>query len=94
MPCRPLTASPQVLIDFGLTSASAFAEDKAVDLYVLERAFASTHPASEHLFAEVLKSYAKVAGKKQKGKVAPWKEVERKLSEGECGVRASWGRSG
>ncbi len=39
-----------VLIDFGLSSVSAFAEDKAVDLYVLERAFASTHPASEGLF--------------------------------------------
>ena len=28
-------------------------EDKAVDLYVLERAFASTHPNSEPLFASV-----------------------------------------
>jgi tRNA A-37 threonylcarbamoyl transferase component Bud32 len=26
-------------------------EDKAVDLYVLERAFVSTHPGSEHLVA-------------------------------------------
>jgi len=78
-----LTACLQVLIDFGLTSASTVAEDKAVDLYVLERAFASTHPASEHLFAEVLKSYAEVASKRQKGRAAFWKEVERKLSEGE-----------
>ena len=40
----------QVLIDFGLSFISALAEDKAVDLYVLERAFASTHPNSEPLF--------------------------------------------
>ncbi|WFD22467.1 non-specific serine/threonine protein kinase [Malassezia equina] len=47
-----------VLIDFGLASVSSFWEDKAVDLYVLERAFASTHPASEPLFHRVLASYA------------------------------------
>ena len=36
-----------VLIDFGLGSVSHSEEDMAVDLYVLERAFASTHPKSE-----------------------------------------------
>ncbi|KAJ1647160.1 TP53 regulating kinase [Coemansia asiatica] len=36
---------------------SAMAEDKAVDLYVLERAFISTHPNSEKLFALVLEAY-------------------------------------
>lgn len=50
------------LIDFGLTSASIADEDKAVDLYVLERAFSATHPAAEPLFQEVLKAYA-VSGK-------------------------------
>ncbi|KAJ7281839.1 hypothetical protein C8J57DRAFT_1433606 [Mycena rebaudengoi] len=40
-----------VLIDFGLSFHSALIEDKAVDLYVLERAFSSTHPDSEPLFA-------------------------------------------
>ncbi|KAF1918509.1 kinase-like domain-containing protein [Ampelomyces quisqualis] len=44
-----------VLIDFGLTTASIQDEDKAVDLYVLERAFAATHPAAEPLFQEVLR---------------------------------------
>lgn len=48
-----------ILIDFGLASVSSFWEDKAVDLYVLERAFASTHPTSEHLFQRVLDAYAK-----------------------------------
>ncbi len=40
-----------VLIDFGLSSAGAQPqpEDKAVDLYVLERAFISTHPQAQHL---------------------------------------------
>eukprot|EP00126_Sphaerothecum_destruens_P010734 Sdes_comp20798_c0_seq4m17081 len=38
-----------ILIDFGLSYVSSLAEDKAVDLYVLERAFASTHPKSENL---------------------------------------------
>lgn len=36
-----------VIIDFGLSSTSTLIEDKAVDLYVLERAFASTHPKTE-----------------------------------------------
>ncbi|KAJ2226507.1 TP53 regulating kinase [Coemansia sp. RSA 485] len=46
-----------VLIDFGLSQISQMAEDKAVDLYVLERAFISTHPNSELLFASVLEAY-------------------------------------
>lgn len=32
-----------VVIDFGLSYTSTMAEDRAVDLYVLERAFLSTH---------------------------------------------------
>lgn len=36
----------QVLIDFGLASNSTLAEDKGVDLYVLERAFLSAHSRS------------------------------------------------
>jgi TP53 regulating kinase-like protein len=46
-----------VLIDFGLGSLHASVEDKAVDLYVLERAFLSTHPDAGPLFAEVLRAY-------------------------------------
>ena len=33
-----------VLVDFGLSYFKESAEDRAVDLYVLERAFKSTHP--------------------------------------------------
>lgn len=79
-----------VLIDFGLSSVSAFAEDKAVDLYVLERAFASTHPASEALFQTILNSYAeevtaRSSGKNRGkgGKLGKWEETRRKLEEGE-----------
>lgn len=50
-----------ILIDFGLatqTTTQQQDEDRAVDLYVLERAFAATHPSAEPLFQEVLDSYA------------------------------------
>lgn len=46
-----------VLIDFGLAMQSLQEEDRAVDLYVLERAFGSTHPAAEGLFKDALKAY-------------------------------------
>lgn len=48
-----------VIIDFGLGVQSSQDEDRAVDLYVLERAFVSTHPLAEGLFNEVLRAYAK-----------------------------------
>lgn len=47
-----------VLIDFGLATQSVSEEDRAVDLYVLERAFGSTHPKEEGHFDEVLKGYS------------------------------------
>ena len=43
-----------MLIDFGLGSVSSSEEDMAVDLYVLERAFVSTHPRSEGLVGALL----------------------------------------
>ncbi|KAK4947696.1 serine/threonine-protein kinase bud32 [Elasticomyces elasticus] len=52
-----------VLIDFGLATQSIQDEDRAVDLYVLERAFGSTHPRQEGWFdAEVLQSQAGYRG--------------------------------
>lgn len=51
-------------------------EDKAVDLYVLERAFSSTHPDSEPLFAQVLDAYGKETG-------AKWPAIEKRLDEGQ-----------
>ncbi|ORY59514.1 Serine/threonine-protein kinase BUD32 [Pseudomassariella vexata] len=46
-----------VIIDFGLASQGTQDEDRAVDLYVLERAFGSTHPRAEGLFEVVLDAY-------------------------------------
>merc|ERR1712112_322072 len=50
------------VIDFGLSFQEGVAEDKGVDLYVLERAFLSTHPNTEKLFTEVLDAYSADAG--------------------------------
>ncbi|PQE17666.1 Kinase-associated endopeptidase 1 Bud32 protein [Rutstroemia sp. NJR-2017a BVV2] len=61
-----------VIIDFGLASQSTHDEDRAVDLYVLERAFGSTHSRAEHLFKEVLVAY----GKSFKGALVVLKKLE------------------
>ncbi|KAK4546816.1 hypothetical protein LTR36_001548 [Oleoguttula mirabilis] len=63
-----------VLIDFGLATQSVSDEDRAVDLYVLERAFGSTHPKEEGQFDEVLKAYGESMGK-------PGKVVLRRLED-------------
>ncbi|NXT20532.1 PRPK protein, partial [Syrrhaptes paradoxus] len=52
-----------VLIDFGLSFISGLPEDKGVDLYVLEKAFLSTHPDTEAMFKALLKSYAATSKK-------------------------------
>lgn len=54
---RGQLAGEVVIIDLGLASGSTSDEDRAVDLYVLERAFGSTHPRAECLFGELLESY-------------------------------------
>lgn len=48
-----------VLIDFGLSFIETCAQDKGVDLYVLERAIISTHQNAELFFQEILDSYKK-----------------------------------
>ena len=45
------------MIDFGLSFVSTASEERAVDLYVLERSFVSTHPLSEQLVNVLLQSY-------------------------------------
>lgn len=74
-----LTFPPQVLIDFGLAYNSNLIEDKAVDLYVLERAFSSTHPDSEPLFACVLDAYQRKIGKE-------WSTIGKRLDDGQYQV--------
>ncbi|KAF9265428.1 hypothetical protein L218DRAFT_898101 [Marasmius fiardii PR-910] len=60
---EPNSLTELVLIDFGLAFQSTLTEDKAVDLYVLERAFSSTHPDSEPMFVLVLAAYERKMGK-------------------------------
>ncbi|GAB4817061.1 hypothetical protein N2152v2_004107 [Parachlorella kessleri] len=49
-----------VVIDFGLSYNSTIHEDKAVDLYVLERAFSSAHAGQgPQLFEKVLEAYCR-----------------------------------
>lgn len=71
-PAHQSLAGEVYLIDFGLTSSTIQDEDRAVDLYVLERAFSATHPAAEHLFHEVLEAY----GKSYKGAKSVLKRLE------------------
>lgn len=71
-PAHQSLAGDIYLIDFGLTSSTIQDEDRAVDLYVLERAFSATHPAAEHLFHEVLEAY----GKSYKGAKSVLKRLE------------------
>lgn len=49
-------------IDFGLSKRDIIVEDKAVDLYVLERAISSSHPKSEQFYDFILGSYSKYLG--------------------------------
>ncbi|EOA24698.1 hypothetical protein CARUB_v10017976mg [Capsella rubella] len=48
-----------VLIDFGLSVTSTLPEDKAVDLYVLERALLSMHSSCGNVMDRILTAYRK-----------------------------------
>ncbi|KAK5871889.1 hypothetical protein PBY51_012629 [Eleginops maclovinus] len=73
--CGPEDGESELfLIDFGLSYISALPEDKGVDLYVLEKAFLSTHPNTEALFERLLKSYA-VSSKKSAAVIKKLDEV-------------------
>ena len=53
-------AAAVVVIDFGMASHTTLAEDRAVDLYVLERALAAAHAgdgAADALFDAVKAAY-------------------------------------
>ncbi|KAJ3410943.1 TP53 regulating kinase [Chytridiales sp. JEL 0842] len=64
-----------VLIDFGLSYISTLLEDKAVDLYVLEKAMLSTHTNSQVLFDAFLETYLDIATNAA--------QIKKKLDEGE-----------
>ncbi len=65
-----------ILIDFGLAQVSSMVEDKAVDLYVLERAISSTHPEASELFSQIITSYAECMD------ISSSKAILNKLAEG------------
>ncbi|XP_042513876.1 EKC/KEOPS complex subunit bud32 [Macadamia integrifolia] len=50
-----------VLIDFGLSFTSTLPEDKAVDLYVLERALLSMHSSCGNVMDQILAAYRKTS---------------------------------
>ncbi|GLT74345.1 hypothetical protein SLA2020_461490 [Shorea laevis] len=50
-----------VLIDFGLSFTSTLPEDKAVDLYVLERALVSMHSSCGNVMDRILAAYKKTS---------------------------------
>lgn len=66
--------SELMLIDFGLSHVSISTEDKAVDIYVLERAFISTHPLLEQELVHFLHGYMEASSKSL--------EIMKKLTEG------------
>lgn len=48
-----------IIIDFGLARVDSTAEDKAVDLYVLERSLLSSHSQVPSLFSAIMEYYQK-----------------------------------
>lgn len=64
-----------VLIDFGLAHVDPSAEDKGVDLYVLERALLSTHEVADKLFPRILEGYKQEYKNGFKVIFAKYKEV-------------------
>lgn len=71
----PYETSDVILIDFGLSSTDERVEDKAVDLYVLERAVLSTHPNTESLVAHALSVYERSGGRAAKDVIKRLDEV-------------------
>ena len=59
-----------VLVDFGLARVESTVEDKAVDLYVLERSLISSHSELPSLFPAILSHYINLFGdKKQRSEI-------------------------
>ena len=71
------------IIDFGLSFVSGKIEDKAVDIYVLKRAFISTHPGSEELFQKVIEKY-KTSSNKGHQVIGKYNDVEKRGRKREC----------
>ncbi|XP_060832463.1 EKC/KEOPS complex subunit TP53RK isoform X1 [Bombus pascuorum] len=67
-----------VIIDFGLARTESSVEDKAVDLYVLERSLLSAHSEVPLLFSKIFEIYQKHYTNKSQCKeiVSKYKEVQ------------------
>ncbi|XP_063369778.1 EKC/KEOPS complex subunit TP53RK [Cydia amplana] len=64
-----------VMIDFGLSSFDTSAEDKGVDLYVLERALISTHNDYPGIFNKILEAYKNYSKNNVKEIIGKFEEV-------------------
>lgn len=63
------TTKKLVLIDFGLSYYSERGEDVAVDIRLIKEVFTSAHISVKGAFAEFVKGYAVVAGKKKTDRI-------------------------
>lgn len=64
-----------IMIDFGLAWTHTQLKNKAVDLYVFERALSSTHASIPHLFSLVYESYLKIDTENSSDFVKCYEEV-------------------
>ncbi|XP_039765940.1 EKC/KEOPS complex subunit TP53RK [Pararge aegeria] len=64
-----------VLIDFGLSFIDSSAEDKGVDLYVLERALISTHNDYPNLFNRIFNAYKSYSKNNIKEIISKYEDV-------------------
>ncbi|XP_028039754.1 EKC/KEOPS complex subunit TP53RK [Bombyx mandarina] len=64
-----------VMIDFGLSYVDSSAEDKGVDLYVLERALISTHNDYPELFDKIYDAYKSSSKSNIKEIISKYEEV-------------------
>ncbi len=67
---------PLTFIDFGLGYSSAMTEDKAVDLYVLERALVSTHAQLEPALFDAFRAAYAAASNDAKAILAKYEQVK------------------
>ncbi|XP_017795671.1 PREDICTED: TP53-regulating kinase [Habropoda laboriosa] len=67
-----------VIIDFGLAWIESSAEDKAVDMYVLERALSSAHSEIPFLFSKIFQIYQEYYTNKSQCKevISKYREVQ------------------
>lgn len=72
---NPFDKYELITIDFGLASYGQSAEQKGVDLYVLERALLSTHSTVPNLFSTILDTYQENNVKSSKEVISKFEDV-------------------